>query len=239
MAMKIKINENALIFGLLWWLYKQLYIESIIIIIVYCSLFIIIEYLSNLINTYEIIFVLIKIVPFILMHIIFSLIADKYINKKNSFRSRIVKFVTLIIGIIIFGSLAFFISYLFERNILNIMKGQYFEKLLLAKNKDELLHEINGYGFVYEKRSGYDIYLLDYKGNKTYVMFPFPDENTGFFSIVFEYENREYYNKEIMPLLFIGKKNFYDINLKTKWINSRYISISYGENRISILSGYY
>ena len=236
--MKICWNWNAFIYGLLWWLYKRLYIQSTVIIIGYCFFFIIIEYISNYINSYDIVYLLIKILPYLMAHIVFGLIANNFTNKKCISRN-IIKYISIIIGIIILFSSLLFISYLFDRNILNIMKGQYFEKLLLADNKNKFLKEIDNYGFILEKRNNFELYTLYYKNNKITILDTFRDKDFGTFNIIFEYDKKEYFYKEIMPIIFMGKKRNYYFNNKWKTINNRPLLISYEEGKITILSGYY
>jgi hypothetical protein len=44
---------------------------------------------------------------------------------------------------------------------------------------------------------------------------------------------------EIKPLIFLGRKSYYDFNYKNKWIKNRWVSFSLAENELRILMSYY
>ena len=229
-------NWKAFLFGSLWWFYNKLFVESIIIILLFSILITFCEYISNFINTYSFVFKFIDMLPYLVIHIFSALFSNyRYSIKNRNKNCKKGKIIFLLAGITIIIGLKYGIWYLFEHNKLYFYKESQFSGLLMAENKEEFLNEINRLGFNKDKKerdNEFDRYSLNYIGNEIIIV-PL-DFDYIIIGIIFEYNSKQFFEKEIKPLFFLGRRELYDLNYKGKWINNRAITFMIDNNKVII-----
>jgi hypothetical protein len=234
-------NWSAFLFGSLWWFYNKLFVESVIVILLFSFLITFCEYISNFINTYSFVFRFVDMLPYLVIHIFSALFSNyRYSIKNRNKNCKKDKIIFLLAGIIIIIGLKYCIFYLFEHNKLYFYKESQFSGLLMAENKEEFLKEINRLGFNKDEKENeneFDRYSLDYIDNK--IIIGSLDFDYTIIGIIFNYNSKQFFEEEIKPLLFLGKKESYNLNYKRKWINNRSITFMLDNNKIMIIRGGY
>ncbi|MDR1388623.1 MAG: DUF2628 domain-containing protein [Treponema sp.] len=238
-------NWAAFLFSPAWWFYKKLYFEALIIIAAIFLSNIIVENISNLINTYGILYKIINVIFILFIAICGAKFADfRYFLKLNKVKKKLAdeksrklykrtQFLSLLFGVILFIAAHEGIDRLFEYNKLYFFSDRKFTNLLLQNTRENFIAEINELNFSHEKRGDGNNYRLNYEDNDISI-----SEYGHIVSINMKYKSNEYFIKEIAPLIFLGKMRYCDLNYKWKYINGRSVSFRLNAGEIIILMDY-